>query len=240
MIATFLGALMALQQLELQQADIQKGKTSTLGAYILSDDYHVRQRAYRYAICNVIGIKRQEMKPFLLHVIRTDPLMPPRKGPINGDDATFSPRRVALSILAEWHEADFIPVFIDYVDYYAIDPNGSRWTPIPPRVTYVAMKGLINIGKPAVLPCLRELAKTENSPEWFRFQNPPPEAYRRGLERHHNFIMVIRDIVGDEEAMRLLTKEIHRIEKSDPEGARNLRSALDIITSTARSQPKSR
>jgi len=236
MIATLIGALMVLHQWEMQQTDIQKGKASTLGLFILSEDYHERQRAYRYAMSNVIGIKRHEMKPFLLHVIRTDPLMPPKKGAINGEEATFSPRRVALSILAEWHEPDFIPTFIKYVDYYANDPNRSWLSEDPPYLKYVAMKGLINIGKPSVLPCLRELTKTENNPEWMRFQAQTTEPYRRALQRYHNFIMVIRNIVGDEEAMLLLKKELEQLDKSNMEGARNLRSALDFISSTAKSQ----
>ncbi|MFT3878674.1 MAG: hypothetical protein QM703_03325 [Gemmatales bacterium] len=237
MVVMVLWAMLTFHQLEQQHADIQRAKASTFGLYILSEDFHERKLAYRYAMSYVIGIKRQEMKPFLLHVIWSDPLMPPRNAPINGEEATFSPRRVALSIIAEWQNPEFIPVFLDYVDYYANDPNRTWLTEDPPYQTFVAMKGLINIGKPAVLPCIRELTKTENNLEWMRFQARTPEAYQSAIQRYHNFIMVIRNIVGDEEAIRLIDKEIDRVKKSDENGARNLRSAMNFVMNTKKPVP---
>lgn len=200
--------------------------TPNLARLILSLKVHQRQEAYRYAMANIIGKQREKNKLFLLRVVRENPLIPP-KNVSDNEEERHSPRRVALSILAEWHDPDLIAVFIENIDYVALDPNRSGLSKAPINEYYAAAKGLINIGKPAIEPCLKELAKNENNPQMVRSLPHTPDDYRLAEWRQENLVFVIKSILGKDETRNILQDEIHRLAKIDPNGAENLRKAAD-------------
>jgi hypothetical protein len=216
--------------LSLQAQDLGETDPPSLKQLILSKNVREREQAYRYAMTGVIGMRRQRSKAFLLNVVRADPLMPPKNGPINGEEAQHSPRRIALSILAEWHDPTLTTIFLEFLDYDATDPNRSGfWLGPIPNETYAAVKGLINIGKPAIQPCLVELTKKENNPEVVRYSNPPPGAYNRAGTRQANLLFVLRTILGDEEAKNAMEREIPSLTPTDSDRAKNLHSALNVL-----------
>lgn len=200
-----------------------------LKSKILSESFYQRREAYNYSMLNIIGNSQNKSKSFLLFVIRTDPLMPPKIGPVNGEEATYSPRRIALSICAEWHNPELIPIFLQFIDYYSPDPNKSNaYLASIPHVDFAAVKGLINIGKQALDPCIHELKKPENNPLRNRGTS---ELYKKALKRQRNLVYVIWNILGYNEAQALLYKEINILSTNDEESSNNLRCAVEYMES---------
>jgi hypothetical protein len=229
MSAIILGAWLALQGPAPHTDLAKQGKADSpsLARIILSTNMQERKDAYNYAMANVIGLNRVRSKNFLLNVIHTNPLFPPRNSP-NNEEEHYAPRRIALSILAEWHAPELIPVFIENIDYVVVDPNASGLSKAPiGNIPFASVKGLINIGKPAIEPCLKELAKNENNPEVVRYRPRDADDYRLSMYRRENLLFVISRVAGNAEARSLLDKEIERIGKTDPDGAKNLRNAAD-------------
>src|SRR5438445_10879900 len=136
-----------LTTLFIQSPEIEYGKSSTLGRFIESNNWSERRRAYDYALNGTIGIRREKMKPYLVHIVKKG--APPRYGMITTDMDEPSSRCVALSILAEWHDPSLIPLFLEYIVYQAPDPNRSPLVHLgrePREDLFAAVKGLINIG----------------------------------------------------------------------------------------------
>lgn len=154
--------------------------------------------------------------------------MIPPKNIADNEEERYSPRRIALSILAEWHDPELITVFIENIDYVAEDPHrsGLSKTPIG-NEPFAAVKGLINIGKPDIQPCLKELSRNENNPQAVRSLPHTPDDYRLAEWRQENFVFVIKSILGKDEARNILRDEIHRLAKIDTNAAENLRKASD-------------
>lgn len=229
MTATILGACLLVWQYPGHQIGLSKqgeADAPNLAHLILSTKVQERQDAYRYAMANMIGQKREKSKPFLLRIIHENPLITPNNGPPENEEDRYAPRRIALSILAEWHDPDLISVFIENIDYVAEDPNRSGLSNVPiGNEPFAAVKGLINIGKPAMQPCLKELAKNENNPEVVRFRPRTPDDYRLSLYRRDNLLFVLKSILGNQETRSQLDKESRRLEKIDQHGAENLRAA---------------
>lgn len=196
-----------------------------LGRLILSTKVQERKETYKYAMTAVIGLRRQKSRLFLLRVIQANPLIPPNSGSPHNEEDQYAPRRIALSILAEWHDPELIRIFIENIDHVAEDPNRSGISKAPSNEYYAAVKGLINIGKPAIHPCLKELAKKENNPEEMRFLPHTPDDYRLAHCRQENLLFVISRVLGNPETRSLLAKEIQQLEGIDPKGAENLRTA---------------
>lgn len=228
MSAIILGACLALHGTVAQANLAKQGEADSpsLARLILSTNMQERKDAYNYAMVSVIGLNRARSKNFLLNVVHTNPLIPPRNAP-NNEEEHYAPRRIALSILAEWHDSELIPVFIANIDYVACDPNRSGLSKAPNNEYYAAVKGLINIGKPAIQPCLKELAKNENNPEVVRFRPRDSEDYRLSIYRRENLLFVISRVAGNAEAKKILEKEIQQLITNDPEGAKNLRIAAE-------------
>lgn len=228
MSAIILNAWLALQS-PVSHMDLAKqgeADSPSLARSILSTNMRERKDVYNYSMVSLIGLNRARSKNFLLNVIHANPLFPSRNAP-NNEEEHYAPRRIALSILAEWHDPELIPVFIENIDYVACDPNRSGLSKAPSNEYFAAVKGLINIGKPAIQPCLKELAKNENNPEVVRFRPRDADDYRLSIYRRENLLFVISSVVGNAEARKLLDNEIERIGKTDPDGAKNLRNAAD-------------
>ncbi len=228
MSAIILGAWMAWQGPVPPMDLVKQGEADSpsLARSILSTNMRERKDVYNYSMVSLIGLNRARSKNFLLNVIHANPLFPSRNAP-NNEEEHYAPRRIALSILAEWHDPELIPVFIENIDYVACDPNRSGLSKAPSNEYFAAVKGLINIGKPAIQPCLKELAKNENNPEVVRFRPRDADDYRLSIYRRENLLFVISSVVGNAEARKLLDNEIERIGKTDPDGAKNLRNAAD-------------
>lgn len=222
MIPTFL-----LTALFIQSAEIAYGKSSPLGRYIESSNWRERKFAYEYSLNSIIGIKRAKMKPYLVHVVKRG--SPPRYAPIIGEEFEFSSRRVALSILADWQDPSLIPLFLEFIVYQAPDPKRPFETDAKGRQHYedyfAAVKGLINIGQPALEPTLRELIKSRipTSPQY--------DTYKAAsvYVRYRNLIHVFRGILDYQGAKDYFTREIEKWDKTDPKSAEKLCEALKYL-----------
>lgn len=217
----------------IQSAEIAYGKSSPLGRYIDSSNWTERRFAYNYSLNSVIGIRRAKMKPYLVHVVNSG--APPQYGPIHGEEAEFSSRRVALSILAEWHDSSLIPLFLEYLVYPAPDQNRSPVTRLgrePRQDHFAAVKGLINIGQPALEPTLRELIKSEIP------TSPHSDSYKTASVgvRYKNLIYVFWCILDYDGAKEYFTKEIEKLDKTDPKSSEKLREALKYLEKNYRSK----
>jgi hypothetical protein len=188
-----------------------------------------RRLAYGEALNGLIGIRREKMKPFLLDVIKTNPLVPPGHGRVfDSKETEFSPRRVGLSILAEWHDASLIPLFMEYIDYQAPDPYRSQEPGVVqvPSDLYAGVKGLINIGKPALRPCVDELLKSPLPNESMR--KSANDDQRRIYDRYNNLVYVIYGVLGPE-AQKYLAAEAERVGKGDALAGEKLRQAAEFM-----------
>lgn len=214
--------------LTIQQATVQKEAPTAFVKMILSEDVMKRKQAYPYANSHLIGLIRKKTKPFLLHVIQTDPLMPPRHGPINGDEANYSPKRIALSILAEWQDAELISLFLGYINYYSAGQYGitNFWMP---HERYAAVKGLILIGKPSLGPCINEIAKISIHSGMSLGGYESIETYNAALRRRSFLVHTIWSIVGFKEAQRLLVSEAEILSAINPSAANNIAGALEYL-----------
>ena len=235
MITTILLAALFAQKQEVESPEIQYGKSSTLGRYVESLNLSERKRAYDYALNGIIGIRRQKMKPYLVHVVKRG--APPQFGPINGEEVEFSSRRVALSILAEWQDPSLVPLFLEFIVYLAPDPNRSPTAGMgrePREDLFLAVKGLINIGHPALEPTLRELIKCVIPDEKIETLAP----YKRASihHRYENLIYVIWCILDYQGAKDYFTKEIEKLDKTDSKSADKLREALKYLEKNYRTK----
>lgn len=210
-------------------AEIAYGKSSPLGRYIESSYWKERRLAYDYALNSIIGFKRQKMKPYLVFLARRG--SPPRYGPIIGEEFEFSSRRVALSILAEWQDPSLIPLFLEYIVYPAPDPNRPIESDAKGRQHsedyFAAVKGLINIGQPALEPTLRELIKSDIATQF---------TSARINHKYRNLIYVFWSILDYQGAKDYFTREIEKWEKTDPKSAEKLQEALKYLEKNFRTR----
>lgn len=219
----------------IQSPEIEYGKSSTLGRYIESNNWSERRRAYDYALNGIIGVRRQKMKPYLMHIVKKG--ASPRYGMITTDMDEPSSQCVALSILAEWHDPSLIPLFLEYIVYPSPDQNRSPEVGLgrePRADLFAAVKGLINIGQPALEPTLRELIKSEIPDEKTKTLDP----FKRAniYHRYNNLIHVIGCILGYEGAKNYFAKEIEKLDKTDSKSADKLREALKYLEKNYRNQ----
>ncbi|MBL8821794.1 MAG: hypothetical protein JNJ77_04335 [Planctomycetia bacterium] len=224
MIPTFL-----FTALFIQSAEIAYGKLSPLGRYIESSNWKERKFAYQYSLNSVIGIKRQKMKPYLVHLVKRG--SPPRYAPIIGEEFEFSSRRVALSILAEWQDPSLIPLFLEFIVYQAPDPKRPIETDAKGRQHsedyFAAVKGLIDIGQPALEPTLRELIKSVIPTKF----NANGDSYKTAsvYVRYKNLIYVFWCILDYQGTKDYFTREIEKLDKTNPKSADKLREALKFL-----------
>lgn len=161
---------------------------------------------------------RAAFKPFLIHTIKTDPLMPPRGEPINGESADYSPKRVSLRIMAEWADKEMIPVFLEhlliYCPYRCLSLS-MRHNPM----AFPSTLGLIRIGGPSIEPCLDKLTTLYHGVNTF---NPDNKEVAIQL----NLLFVIRKILGKNKAIELFENELVKLRPTNPEAAKNLQNLL--------------
>jgi hypothetical protein len=145
------------------------------------------------------------------------------------EDDTYSPRRISLSILAEWGNPDLSPLFIRYIDYVAPDPQLMVANCLP-HERFAAVKGLINIGSSAIPDCLKEIAHIEKAGSANDVPaNEQPKSDSKQSQFHLTY--VIWSISGYRKTVSIFEREIRRIEPQDPVGAKNLKEAIDNLSS---------
>ncbi|MFT3881173.1 MAG: hypothetical protein QM703_16105 [Gemmatales bacterium] len=226
MLLTIVLTALLIQTPDKLSPEVEYGKKSTLGRYIESPNVSERNRAYNYALNSIIGIRQQKLKPYLVHVVRMG--APPKNELVGGDEEEYSTRRVAQMILSQWHDSSLIPLFLEYINYHAIDPNKSHQYyglgKEPLQDHYAAVKGLINIGQLALEPTLHELIKCEIPDE--RINGLAHQERANIIHRYKNLIYVIWCILDFDGAKNYFTMEIKKLEKTDPESTSKLRYAL--------------
>ncbi|MFT3881172.1 MAG: hypothetical protein QM703_16100 [Gemmatales bacterium] len=235
MLAASFLAILVFPALQSSSPEIDYGRKS-IGRYIESSKVFERKMTYNYALNIIIGNRRQKMKPYLVHVVKQGE--PPQYGVITNEEEEFSSRRVALSILAEWHDPSLIPLFLEFIIYPALDPNRPSTTDAKGREPcedyFAAVKGLINIGHSALDPTLRELIKSDIPDE----KNESLAPYTRASIRHryNNLICVIWCILGYQGAKDYFIKEIEQLKSTDPKAAEKLNQALKYLEENYRTK----
>lgn len=161
---------------------------------------------------------RAVFKPFLIHVLKTDPLMPPKGEPINGESAVFSPKSISLRILADWADKEMIPLFMEHILTYC--PYRTPGLLKNHNATvFPATLGLINIGPPSIEPCLDRLAELHHGIRTFNKDN-------REVAIQLNLVFVLHKILGKQKALELLETEIVKLRATNPKGSSSLEELL--------------
>ncbi|MBL8821733.1 MAG: hypothetical protein JNJ77_04025 [Planctomycetia bacterium] len=192
-------------------------------AGLFSRDVAVRRGVYHFAKQSLVGLKRKESMLLIKLALYSDGFSnKPGKLP-SSDDDYYSPRRIALAIVSDWHESELIEPLINLID----STRGAGDTDAPLHEQYPAIKGLINIGTPALKPCLREIAD-------IHYQEPfLTEKISRDARKSSHLLYVVWGILGYDESLKLFAKEISRIETDNPKGADNLKTAVERFKNNA-------
>lgn len=215
----------------LQGGDIEKDINKKFSVKLTSTDEASRREAYFYAIKNIIGFKRTTYAPYLLHIINTNYM--PQGTVLANEEAERSPRRIALSIISEWSDPDLLPVLSKYIVYYAPDQQISPTTTLfsgDLHENYAAIKGMINIGKPAIAHCFGEMIKADADVALIPDDHGPPKTMEKMMrQRQLHLGYVIWMIAGKAEAIKLFEQEIEKAGATSPVAAGKLRAALTRI-----------
>ena len=193
-----------------------------------SKNRHERKDAYYYSMQYLIGKKRNDAKSFFLKVINSKDTIKQKDGTYNKEDMIRSPRRIALSIIAEWCDPDFIPVFVNYLTYYAPDPqlvvgDGELYE------KYAAIKGLINIGRKSIPFCIDGIVNSEKYQSIHDDLASKITDDAQAQQRELHYTHVLCKILGNSETKELLGSEHDKIISKDPRGAAKLQKCIDCI-----------
>lgn len=165
---------------------------------------------------HIVGFHRERLLPTLYSIVYVNPPTYPlhlehhdrvAEAGLVSLSKSHPPRRIALSILSRWSNVESVRVFIDYIDYINGDISDSL-TNDKYYETYVSVKGLINVGKPALSLCINELVSERSG------LNPECEFNRDVLvcenRRRTLIVYSICMILGYERAEAYMLEEIKK------------------------------
>lgn len=186
-----------------------------------------RMRAIDLVSNHILGYQRQKVLPILHGIIYLNPpayhahdqyVDKTTEIGMNILSKSHSPRRIALSIISRWTSIQSANVYFDFIDYINGDKTESM-SKEPYFMTYVSVKGLINIGKPGLRHCVNELVKPDD--------DTITEA--RGNGKTFLIVYAIGMILGYDDADKFLLDEIKRYSHVSKMQVDKLKRAHEIL-----------
>lgn len=194
---------------------------------LLSNSVELRKLSIEDAQRELVGFHRAETVPLFYTIIYLNPI--PAHGAPEQKSYSMenSPRRLALRIVSNWSNTELTALYLDFLDYIR-DDQWLTFSDQPLYESYLAVKGLINIGQPCLKACINEITKN-------RFEGIQlPPGHDRGLRRMQLLAYTIWMISGPDQAKQLLRKEHERLVPINAAGAANIRQALEYLSTHPR------